>query len=255
MEKQAILDLYDQEMRLNPPDLPGSIHRRPGLVYYDAEPYSHHAGWVLYTRLEEARLDETIEEIVEHFKPSGRTFEWKVFDHDQPASLKERLLAHGFEPEEREALAVLDLRALPPSLQASAPPYIVRLTQAEQIDQLMEMERQVWDEPFDDLGERLKRDLQKPQHLSVFAAVLDGRVVSGAWIYYYKGKPFADLFGGSTLPEYRHRGLYTALVARRAQEAITRGAQYLTVDASPMSRPILERLGFNVLLYSQPFVK
>jgi predicted GNAT family acetyltransferase len=178
-----------------------------------------------------------------------------VYDHDQPACLKERLLAHGFTAEEREALAVLDLRALPPSLQASAPPYIVRLTQPEQIDQLMDMESQVWGEPFDHLGRRLKRDLQQPRRLTVFGAVLDGRVVSGAWIYYHKDKPFADLYGGSTLPAYRQRGLYTALVAARAQEAITRGVRFVIVDASPMSRPILEKLGFEVLLYSQPFVK
>ena len=31
-----------------------------------------------------------------------------------------------------------------------------------------------------------------------------------------------------------------------------RGVQYLTVDASPMSRPILERLGFQLVAISNP---
>jgi len=37
---------------------------------------------------------------------------------------------------------------------------------------------------------------------------------------------------------YRKRGLYTALLAVRAQEGRARQVKYLTVDASPMSRPI-----------------
>jgi hypothetical protein len=30
--------------------------------------------------------------------------------------------------------------------------------------------------------------------------------------------------------------------------------RFLTVDASPMSRPILEKLGFRCLTYTTPFV-
>ncbi len=256
MDKQAILNLYDQEMRINPPTQFGNLHRQPGLTYFDAPPTSHYAGWVVYTNLDETAVDAVIEEMIEHFRPSRRGFEWKVFDHDRPASLKERLAAHGFAGEEREALAVLDLHDLSPGLQAPTPPAVIRLDQAGQIEALMETEREIWNEDYHRLGQQLKDDLrQNPDTLSVYAAQLDDRLVSGAWIYYYPGKPFADLFGGATLPAYRGRGLYTALVAARAQEAVGRGVRYLTVDASPMSRPILEKLGFEVLLYSQPFVR
>ena len=61
---------------------------------------------------------------------------------------------------------------------------------------------------------------------------------------------FASLWGGSTLPELRGRGLYTGLLAARLQEARARGARYLTVDAGPMSRPILERRGFRLLTHA-----
>jgi predicted acetyltransferase len=54
------------------------------------------------------------------------------------------------------------------------------------------------------------------------------------------------------LPEYRGKGLYTALVAVRLQEALRRGARYLTVDASPMSAPILRRLGFQQITTTHP---
>jgi hypothetical protein len=38
----------------------------------------------------------------------------------------------------------------------------------------------------------------------------------------------------------------------RAQEAKARQVSYLTVDASPMSRPILEKFGFEMIAYSYP---
>ena len=43
---------------------------------------------------------------------------------------------------------------------------------------------------------------------------------------------------------------YTALVAARAQEDMRSGARFLTVDARPMSRPILERIGFRLLTFA-----
>ncbi|MYR23936.1 GNAT family N-acetyltransferase, partial [Streptomyces sp. SID6137] len=50
------------------------------------------------------------------------------------------------------------------------------------------------------------------------------------------------------------RGLYRALVAHRARIAAARGCRYLQVDASPMSRPILERLGFLPLSITTPYL-
>jgi predicted N-acetyltransferase YhbS len=53
------------------------------------------------------------------------------------------------------------------------------------------------------------------------------------------------LAGGATLPSARGRGLYRALVRARWDDAVRLGASALVVQASDMSRPILERLGFR----------
>ena len=76
--------------------------------------------------------------------------------------------------------------------------------------------------------------------------------MSAGWIYYPPESQFARLWGGSTLEGNRSRGLYTALLAARAQEAQRRGVGYLTVDASPMSQPILEHFGFVKIADSYP---
>jgi GNAT superfamily N-acetyltransferase len=55
----------------------------------------------------------------------------------------------------------------------------------------------------------------------------------------------AYLTSGSTLPHARGRGAYRALVRARWDDAVARGTPALGVGAGPMSRPILERLGFR----------
>jgi hypothetical protein len=68
------------------------------------------------------------------------------------------------------------------------------------------------------------------------------------------GTEFAGLWGGSTLAGWRRRGIYRALVARRAQLAMARGVRYLHVDASGNSRPILEQLGFVAVTTTTNYV-
>lgn len=68
------------------------------------------------------------------------------------------------------------------------------------------------------------------------------------------GTGFASLWGGSTLPEWRRRGIYRALVVHRARLAAQRDRTLLQVDASDDSRPILERLGFVAVTTTTPYV-
>jgi GNAT superfamily N-acetyltransferase len=69
----------------------------------------------------------------------------------------------------------------------------------------------------------------------------------------HPGTGFARLWGGGTVPAWRGRGLYRALVAHRARVAAEHGYAYLQVDASAQSRPVLQRLGFAVLSTTTPY--
>jgi len=58
----------------------------------------------------------------------------------------------------------------------------------------------------------------------------------------------AYLFGTVVLPEFRGRGVYKALVARRIQDAAAAGATLVTTQArDATSGPILARLGFHTI--------
>jgi len=82
--------------------------------------------------------------------------------------------------------------------------------------------------------------------LSVYAAYLDDQPVSIAWTYFPRGR-FATLFAGSTIAEYRQRGLYTSLLATRLKEIRERGYRFAVVEAGAMSKPIVAKHGFQQL--------
>jgi GNAT superfamily N-acetyltransferase len=58
----------------------------------------------------------------------------------------------------------------------------------------------------------------------------------------------AALFGASTLPDYRRRGIQTALIARRLHEAARAGCEYAVVSTQPGSgsQRNMERRGFRL---------
>jgi GNAT superfamily N-acetyltransferase len=74
-------------------------------------------------------------------------------------------------------------------------------------------------------------------------ARLEKRVVGTAGAVL--GDAGVNLFGGGVLADARGRGVYRALVNARWKLAVKRGTPALTVQAGRMSRPVLERLGFE----------
>jgi predicted GNAT family acetyltransferase len=117
------------------------------------------------------------------------------------------------------------------------------------------MHGRVWGGHSDWLVEMLAaRRAQDPLSLTVFVAEAEGEVVAAAWVRFRSDSSFATLHGGSTLPEWRGRGIYRALVAARANLALERRFRHLLVDASDASRPILERSGFVAITTTTPFI-
>jgi GNAT superfamily N-acetyltransferase len=211
-------------------------------------------GAVIYSCLNADNADAAIREQTLYFDSQGLDFAWKVYDHDTPADLQTRLAAHGFEPEDPEAVLVLDLEDAPPILWQPITHDVRLIEDPARIDDVMAVQEGVWEKPFPWLAEHLKVELGKGGELiRVYVAYVDGAPASTAWIRLHPPSRFASLWGGSTLPDFRKRGLYTALLAVRAQEARRRGARFLTVDASPMSQPILEKLGFRCISHARDY--
>lgn len=247
-----MIALYDQDQRRDV-EYPDARREVTPTVVRHIDASGSGEGAVIYSQLSDANVDEVIREQVRFFESIGQGFEWKVYDYDQPPDLKERLELHGFLIEEEEAIMVLDLDSAAEVLWQPARQPVQRITDSEKLSDVLTVQQQVWDEDFSWLSNYLGGALQKyPEQMSVYVAYADGQPASAAWTYFPKHSQFASLWGGSTVSGYRKQGLYTALLAVRAQEARARGVRYLTVDASDMSRPILEKFGFERIAYSYP---
>ncbi len=218
--------------------------------------YNHEVkrGGVLHALLNETNADSVIQDAVTLF--AGRdgivSFEWKYFDYDPPADLPARLTAAGFTAGDVEAVLILPLSDLPDALRPPIRHDVRRITDPEQGAQIAEIvNRAVY--PDDDFAwiARVIHNRMSHGELSLYAVYMDDQPVSMGWIDFVGD--FGGLWGGGTHPAYRKRGVYSALVAARAQEAITRGMAYLYIEASPMSRAVLEKRGFRLLAYTTPY--
>jgi hypothetical protein len=156
---------------------------------------------------------------------------------------RDALVERGVEPEKDPYAVALVLTSEPP---AAGP----ELT-ARQIESLEEMEAAMavqW-EAFEASPEEIEeaRGLlpgRFRQKLYLRHAVwLDGEIVSTG-----TAAPTEHgllLYGGATKPSARGRGAYRALIRARWDDAVALGTPALITQGGSMSRPILERLGFE----------
>jgi predicted GNAT family acetyltransferase len=148
---------------------------------------------------------------------------------------------------------VLDLQEAPSALLKPVRHDVRRITDPDDLGDFAEVMTQTrQDAPANHIEHPAYALTNNPESLSIYVAYQGNVPVSAARISWHANSRFAGLWGGSTVKAYRQRGFYTALLAARLQEALRRNTCYLTIDASPMSRPILEKFGFQVLTYTYP---
>ena len=212
---------------------------------------SHH--WIIHSSLAEEDADAIIAREVAHYRRLGVRCEWKLFAHDAPGDLKERLRRHGFEIGPLEAVMVFNLSQSAAWIHETNVSNIVRIDREDQIADFRRVAEAVFRKDYTFTSNELTAALAEgsTNHRG-YVAYVDGKPASIGRLYTHPASSFGGLNGGGTLAEFRGRGLYRAVVAARARDAIRSGAKYLMVDALPTSRPILERLGFERLTDTWP---
>ncbi|PZG17382.1 GNAT family N-acetyltransferase [Nonomuraea aridisoli] len=252
MNHEHVLALFDRELRREAaPDGPGAEVERAGDIVRHVGP-GHGWNGVLWSDLDADRADAAIAEQVRYFGALGRAFEWKLYGHDGPADLDRRLLAAGFVAEPAETLMVAEAAAVAGEVVLPEGVRLVPVTGPEGVEPAARVHELAFGSG-DHIRERLPEQLAAGSVVAVLAMAGDVPV-SAARMDLHPGTRFASLWGGGTAPEWRGRGVYRALVAHRAREAVARGYRYLQVDASSQSRPILERLGFAPLTTTTPYL-
>jgi GNAT superfamily N-acetyltransferase len=244
-----IRDLYDHQVRRNAtPDASGStVEATPECVRWNA---NDGLGWseISWSKLDDENASEIIEKQLDFFRERQQSFVWRVHDYDEPSDLGARLESKGFSFAGRSAVMVVDAATLSTSVLLPLGTELRQVSDEAGVGLLIQTHEDVFGHNHDDLRRSLLARLERaPWETEMFVVTADGAPVSSGRIEFLPEREFATLWGGGTLPEWRGRGIYKALVAQRAHVALTRGYKFLWVLASDESRPILRRLGFDVI--------
>jgi hypothetical protein len=195
-------------------------------------------------RLREGEIADAVADVDRFMHESGtQRASWWLTERSTPA--EELFLAAGLRRDEADYLhAAMVLTSAPPPVEG------IEARPVATLEEFAESRRLALD-AFANPHQRNPSDDELAaewEHRSdpVFAAWLDGRMAATGRAAYTRAGGY--LMGGSTAGWARGRGAYRALVRARWDEAVRRGTPALAVGAGPMSRPILERLGFEQVL-------
>jgi hypothetical protein len=249
---ESVLGVLDRERRSTfPGDAEGEVCRDVTRVR------GRNGGWhcIEFSRLDESNAEQVIQEQVEHYRALGVEVEWKVYSHDTPFDLPQRLERHGFRVGPRESVVMLDLSQSHPWLAERPRNRVLRVTTAEHLRIFESVALQGGGAGRASIVAALARGIEAGSTDHVGYVAFDADVpASVARLYTGAASTFGGLFGAFTLEAHRGRGLYRATVAERARDALRLGARQLRVDALPTSEPILQRLGFVKVADTWPCV-
>jgi predicted GNAT family acetyltransferase len=207
---------------------------------------------VIWSALNEGNADALIAAEIEQVK-AGEELEWKYYSHDRPGDLPARLVRHGLTAGATEAVMVYDLSAGLPRCEISSV-RMERIRTAADIEQYRLVAESEERGKVGSICENMAKALAHDStHVIGYVAYVGDEPVTIGRLYTHPLSAFGGLYGGMTRKAYRGRGIYRAMIAARAADAVQLGARYLLVDALPTSRPILERLGFEKLTETVPF--
>ena len=258
LDAAALLDVYDAQLRGEAEVRTADACERHGPLLWAT--YGQSRGFVTYRSLagSEDRLDSLVAATRAHFEaqPEIAEVEWKTRGHDLAPGLPDILREHGFVPQDEESVMLGEARAM--AVDVPLPPgvSIRRITAEQDVRRMSAMQAVVFGDGRTDEDPPRRAaapDGGGPRSLELWVAEADGEVISAGRLEPVPGTQVAGIWGGSTLPEWRGRGIYRALTAERARSALRRGLRYLHSDSTEFSRPILERSGFLKITTTTPY--
>ena len=191
----------------------------------------HHWTAVERIRLEGADVEAAVAQVDAFMREAGTVrASWWLCERSTPPDAEERLLAAGCVRDEADYLhAAMVLTREPPAVDGIE---ARRLETDEERREALAVQQAVFG----------AETTSEPE----YAAWIDGRIAAVGRTLWTRAGGY--LVGGATAEWARGRGAYRAVVRARWDEAVHRGTPALAVGAGPMSKPILERLGFEQVL-------
>jgi GNAT superfamily N-acetyltransferase len=237
--------LFHHDVRMGvPPGLSGRLNLRCLMIGRGGSHPDENT--ILGVRWTAEEADAKIQSVINHHKEKGIGFTWSISPYDTPSDLAQRLEKHGLILAGEQALmALTDLETLEIATNPDLEIIPLDITDDEQIEATLQVVSLAFQRTREQIDQRRPGFFERTRdnsHLN-FLAYLNGRLVGHGRID-LSGST-AHLSGAATLPDYRGRGIYSTLLHHRLNVAREFGHQIATIDALPMSKPIVARHGFK----------
>jgi ribosomal protein S18 acetylase RimI-like enzyme len=255
--KARLLAAYDEQLRTDaetPSALAVTEHGPLRLVTFLGG-----RGFITYQDLRGAAEDgvrKLVAEALAYFReqPEITRVEWKTRGHDHAPGLHEALLGNGFIADEPESIMIGEAQALSQDVPLPDGVTLRRVINEQDVRAMSAVQDEVFGDPVsDDMANALLHRLSLNDGMELWVAEANGQIVSAGRLEPVEGSDFAGIWGGATRPEWRGRGIYRALTARRAQSALAQGKTLINSDSTEYSRPILERSGLLKVSTTTPY--
>ncbi len=265
-QTRALRSLYDEHMR-----------RRSWVLAFDTDFTERSSRYVakrgdiamlMWHRLPPVpELREWVTTELEWFKARTANLLWKVYGHDSNPELKAILQELGGKPEDESVLHMASTASVCERLQAHTSDSTLQAG-LSRVDILRaqdvwidvwpetETEQRIWGEVYSVAAEALPMNINVEQPIRFWTAHFEGqsKAVGAGYMVHGPGievagvhqpTPVALLCGGAVREAARRQGIYKSLLKARAEWALSRGAQFMAIEASPMSAPIVQSLSFE----------
>jgi GNAT superfamily N-acetyltransferase len=210
------------------------------------------ANLVGMARLRDSEADATIAAVMERFAKVRRAFGWVTGPGTRPPDLDRRLGAAGMQP-----IAHLAGMSAPVDLPVTATDAVrIREVNAAEQSRETEMMGRAYGMPAEiaALFVRLLTESLGVRGRGYFAYLDTESPVAWSYLVYLPDSPIVLLGGAATLPEARGKGIYSALVKRRLEDARRDGREAAVIQADrDTSAPICAKLGFRELCSLEVF--
>lgn len=193
--------------------------------------------------LDQSNADATIKQVLAFFAQKELAFGWMIGPQSTPKDLDTRLEAAGLKLAYTGAGMALTNMNL--SITTN-PEVMIRVATEEDREDVIRLTSDAYPVPRG-VAEIIMSmsDAVGTKHYLAFIDGVD-KPISVATMHYMKHAPIVAMKGAATLPEYRGRGIYTALMAKRLADARANGMEGAIIQADrSTSAPICAKLGFE----------
>lgn len=245
-----ILSLYNQHERIAL-TLPGCQKVvAPDLVKFVSN--REHGSCISYSNIKANELSQRISSEIDYFSQLKLSFQWHSYSTDTPSTLGERLIQQGFIEDNVSCLMVLDLeKAHQDKYCGSASTLCVEVKDKQGIRDAIFVQKKVWARECQiQVSDLIRLKEQSPDQIHIYVVYQDNKPVSSAWLMCNPDSPFGSIWAGSTLKAHRGKGFYSVLLAKRILDAKAKGLRFLTIHATAMSKPIVEKQGFQPIAHA-----